>query len=382
MFIGNKKVKIVQYIISVIAMVICLFTIINYMYKESIRLLLIDIRNGFIDSGVYVKICILACVLILLIAFYIWQCMFGTLSLRWNIKIRNRKLKIKNGMFVNRYITFISALSVVVILICIIKNVQDLQQTKTKGMVINSKTIGHSFGKIDEYYYTGALEAFKYNYQKGQSCFEVDMILTSDNKIVLKHDWNYPPQEGISENNVPTEEEFLSKKINDVYTPLSLEQLFDLMLKYEDVSIVTDTKYADALNVKMQFDEFVRIAKLKSDEKLLERVIVQIYNEEMYEIVQKYGVFSNYIFTMYQRWSGEKEELIEVCRFCVNNGIDTIAISYNLYDEEVQAIIDRYHLKLYLHTLNDISEVRQYIDSGVFGVYTDEIMPEQLEEVK
>ena len=66
----------------------------------------------------------------------------------------------------------------------------------------------------------------------------------------------------------------------------------------------------------------------------------------------------------------------------MNNGIGVIAMSNNLYDKEVQEIVDRYGIDLYLHTINDLEQAKEYLKNGVTGIYTDKIMPQELEDIQ
>ena len=66
----------------------------------------------------------------------------------------------------------------------------------------------------------------------------------------------------------------------------------------------------------------------------------------------------------------------------MNYGIDVTAISENLYDEKIQQVADQYGMNLYLHTVNEIKDAKKYIRGGICGVYTDTIMPGEMEEEK
>ena len=59
-----------------------------------------------------------------------------------------------------------------------------------------------------------------------------------------------------------------------------------------------------------------------------------------------------------------------------------MAISENLYDENIQQVAERYGMNLYLHTVNEIKDAKKYVRNGICGVYTDTIMPGEMEEKK
>ena len=103
-------------------------------------------------------------------------------------------------------------------------------------ILAGTRVIAHGMGAVDEIWTEGSaplncLEGFLERYEAGVRVFEADLRLTRDGKVVLRHDW-WPAdwQEGINGASVPTREEFLSKPIFGVYTPLSFRDLL-LLLK-------------------------------------------------------------------------------------------------------------------------------------------------------
>ena len=49
--------------------------------------------------------------------------------------------------------------------------------------------IAHAGGGIDGNIYTDSLEALNQSYQNGTRLFDIDLRFTSDDEIVLRHDW-------------------------------------------------------------------------------------------------------------------------------------------------------------------------------------------------
>ena len=121
--------------------------------------------------------------------------------------------------------------------------------------------ICHALGRTQEGdTLTNSLEAFQYNYKRGQRVFEADVQITSDGKMVLRHDWvsglGQEEAFGWTEEDswAVTAEEFLSSPIYGKYTPLSLEDWFAIMREYPDIWFVTDTKYSSPFS----FTNFIK----------------------------------------------------------------------------------------------------------------------------
>ena len=101
--------------------------------------------------------------------------------------------------------------------------------------------IAHAGGAIDGELYTNCLEALDLSYSKGCKLFELDLVLTTDGKIVAQHD---PP--GI------TEAEFMARPILGKYTPLNMEAINRWFQNHPDAILVTD-KISDP---QIIFDQF------------------------------------------------------------------------------------------------------------------------------
>ena len=164
-------------------------------------------------------------------------------------------------------------------------------------------------------------------------------------------------------------------KLYDKYTPMSVDMLFELMKKYEDVWIVTDAKYADADFVRKEFEYLLERARATDSTEVLNRFVVQLYNLEMHDVVEEIYSFPAYVLTFYQMGEPEKEDMITVSRYCRQRGISQITLYYEWINPEYLAIAQRYGLEVYVHTINDAALAGQMYETGVRGIYTDYLTP-------
>ena len=377
-------VKILTLILGILAIIATGVKQIAIQHHVSYELLLYDIKSRFVDNASCAEDFYAMVVWIVLVGVVYGLILFGAVHVSCTVKVRKRSFEAdfdkKSGVISLKLVA--NLLCIVIIATSIHKYGECFEINMVQGAKTwkPTKTVGHSFGAINSDSYTGSLEAFLYNYGLGRRTMEVDLLLTTDNRLVLRHDWDEPLQEGISEMQQPTEEVFLNTKILGLYTPLSFSGLCELMMTYPDVWIVTDTKETEKEEIKKQFEVLVDTARQLSCEEVLDRMIVQIYNEEMYETVKEVYDFNNYIFTMYMRfydddWLGAATE---VCRFCVNNGIETITIGTNRISPQMKAIADRYGRNVYVHTVNDTETAEKYFEMGVIGIYTDSLYDDDL----
>lgn len=248
------------------------------------------------------------------------------------------------------------------------------REIENRHQYLDEPMVIHAMGKIDENAYTNSLEAFEMHYANGQRVFETDFSVTSDGKLVGRHDWGAGWQEGIDENHIPTESEFLEKPIYGKYTPLSIENIIELMKTRDDVVIVTDSKDSDFDAVRDEITLLVDTAKAMEAEEVLQRFAIQIYTPEMYEAVSGVYDFKNIIFTLYQIWNGDEESFVEFCRFCKSKGIRTLTADATrvMQNPQLGIIVKEYELELYVHTVNEQEEAVRLSSLGVDGIYTDD----------
>lgn len=361
-----------------IGYVIGLWVPLNLIAGESPQVLLYDLKSGFLYHMGY-----LSAVVVVLVLFVLKE--RSRVRLKWRIRFgASRFLQLPPAPDSRYYKLFYGLCIVIGVTLMAVWGISDhdTRNTRWNGTWQGDLLIGHSFSGVDESTYTGSREAFFEGYENGYRTFEVDIMFTSDDELVLVHEWPQAAEAAGHEEwkeKAPTMCEFLEAPIWGEYTPLALSDLFGLMQEYPDIWIVTDTKYTDSEQVSRQFNKLVETARVNNCAEVLERVVVQIYNERMLETVQSIYPFSSYIFTMYQRWwGGDMREFGEICRWCVSHGGDAITMPGTFSYEKAWRIASTYGIDVYVHTINDVSEAERYLDGGIRGVYTDFIRRDEL----
>ncbi len=229
--------------------------------------------------------------------------------------------------------------------------------------------IAYAGSGIDEKVGTNSLEAILLNYEAGHRVFEIDLNLTTDGDLVCVHDW--PSYSGPL-----SREDFLKRRIAGEYTAICLRDVYNLMLEHEDMYLVTDTKsfeYSEE-DTLAQFERLHGLAA-EMDEALLERIVPQIYNQRHYEMLTGVYPFQSIIYTLYA--SPDTDE--EVVRFVKDKpDIQVVTMGPVRYGKDFYNRLTGAGKLVYFFTLNDIDEVRQSIEKGARGFYTDFIMPGEI----
>ena len=267
-----------------------------------------------------------------------------------------------------------------------LRNAIPPEQRKPEGersgpeILAESSVILHALGATDGIEGLNCLEGFLEHYQAGARVFEVDLRLTSDGSVVLRHDWLGGIQEGIDPTHVPTLEEFLSAPIMDKYTPLSFRDLLLLMAQYPDVCVITDTKLLDTEAVTAQFQSMLTEAHKLGMSYLFDRMIIQIYSPDHFIVVDGLYHFPHYTYTLYQDFFGNNEQSFRnKVVFCEQNGIMGLTLNVDVWKNDYLPISDWRNINVYLHTINNADTARRLLNSGVKAIYTDSLDPADLE---
>ncbi|PTQ07518.1 hypothetical protein CWO33_22290 [Vibrio splendidus] len=130
--------------------------------------------------------------------------------------------------------------------------------------------IAHAGGGINGLKYTNSLEAMEQSIEHGFKMVELDLLISSDGRIVAVHDWK-TFHEMTNSNNTGSisSKEFESKIIYDKYKTLNISTAIDILDK-NDVVLVTDKIKNIALLSKYIIDK---------DKSIIEVFSIDKYNE-------------------------------------------------------------------------------------------------------
>lgn len=233
----------------------------------------------------------------------------------------------------------------------------------------SNRLIAHALGGINTDTYTNSYEAFLLNYQKGHRLFEADLMLTSDGHLVARHDWfaylqpSLPPDK----RNMPlTLKEFKQYAIYDRYTPLDFHDIARLMQQDPEICLVTDTKETDPELIAKQFNIIKSVAE-QVDPCILDRIIPEIYNPEMFRIVKSIYPFKHCFYSIYLTDSSDTE----VVKFVLQNEIPAVAMPAERATRSFLRLLNVNGIPAYVFTLNTAREMNKYRKIGVYGFYTD-----------
>ncbi|MEK8129788.1 phosphatidylinositol-specific phospholipase C/glycerophosphodiester phosphodiesterase family protein [Paenibacillus filicis] len=238
--------------------------------------------------------------------------------------------------------------------------------------------IAHGMGQIDGVDISNSREAFITNYERGFRVFEADLILTTDDQLVARHDWSdyltkKLRQPLASEKMIDSPmslEQFKARLILNRYHPMDVSELLSLLKDYPEAYLITDTKETDSRLVEKQFRLLVNAAK-SVDPDLLNRIVPELYTPEMIRQVRSIYPFPSFLFSLYLSSLSHDEVLKEVRTL----GVQALAMPFERAEAGWISSLKAAGAVVYTHTVNEPKEWERLRDMGVHGVYTDQSAP-------
>ncbi len=225
-------------------------------------------------------------------------------------------------------------------------------------------SILHAGGTVDGKTGTNSQEAMDISYILNAQYLEVDFRWSSDDQLVCLNDWNVRYSSSI-EDHVPLSlSEFKQIRILDEYTPMTLDLLIDWLKDHPGVRIITDVK-------EDNIEGLTLLAQTYPD--MMDRFIPQIYYYSEYDAVAELG-FQDIILTLYHMTWAEKTNASEVAEFAKAHKLWAITFGAELADTmpaSYIATLKSAGTQLLIHTVNDESEITNYLQMGIDGIYRD-----------
>ncbi|MBI9075395.1 MAG: hypothetical protein JEZ02_08295 [Desulfatibacillum sp.] len=203
------------------------------------------------------------------------------------------------------------------------------------------------------------------NYSKGYRLFELDMSMTSDNDLVLLHDWGKSLKLYFDSSVLTgrmTRAEFMAARTRSGWRQLDLDGLEHWMEQYPDALIVTDIKDDNIKGLTMISERLPGLTN---------RFLPQIYSPEEYEAVRTLG-FEHIIFTLY-RCSLPNRDILAFAEKAPLYGL-TMPVPRALKQDFAQ-VLSHQGQRVFVHTVNSAEKMRSLEKKGVFGFYTDHVAP-------
>jgi glycerophosphoryl diester phosphodiesterase len=224
--------------------------------------------------------------------------------------------------------------------------------------------IAHAGGIGNHRTYTNSLEALNNSVARGHTAIEIDFSWTSDDHLVLVHDWDREFERLFDR--LPgrlTLAEFRLTPSAYGLTHLILEDLESWLLDNPEVLVITDIKERNTEGLRLIAEEYPEHRH---------RFVPQIYRPESYIEVRELG-YDHVVFSLYRTDLSDRQ----VIEFAIANPLFGVTMPVRRAREgTLPAELAANGVRVFVHTVNDYPTANGLRTEGVYGVYTDWLSPD------
>lgn len=244
--------------------------------------------------------------------------------------------------------------------------------------------IAHGCGGIDGYIYTDSMEAIENSYLNGTRLFDIDLRFSSDNQIIIRHDWDYDlgqPEFDYIRNSdswaskykqgqrardiLPSKDKFIQTPIYGKYHAISFDDVYQWAKLHKNTYFVLDTKEDVIETYRWIIDNY------GFDKSFLDQIVVSCYDvNDLKEIFNIYD-FKNVMLRKYEVYYIDFDDFINNC---IKYKVKAVSVSLDYYDnyEGIKKLHDL-GIKIYWAIENDIENYKNnHIGDGVISDWITE----------
>lgn len=242
-----------------------------------------------------------------------------------------------------------------------------------QGTMFDSGLVAHALGGIDGYTYLNSKEGFEDSYARGMRFIEVDLCFSADGRLICSHGFKEADVErmgiqGVTVGNPPEYEAWNVMRFHGTYTTQDAEDILHYMESYPELYVEFDMR-------SLKGEDAYRMAEavidtFGTDLALYQRILIQVYSPEMYEIFKEVYDFPVMQFYMTKAFCKDIDTYIG---FCQDHEITSIAISDSYVTDEILEKLLNSGIKIMVHTVDDPVKAQMYLDQGVTVICTNHL---------
>lgn len=226
----------------------------------------------------------------------------------------------------------------------------------------NTKLVAHACGKYNGMAYTNSLNALDASYENGFRLFEVDFHFTSDHHIVLIHDWNGTEKKLLgTTKKVYSYNKFKNAKVIHKLVLMDIDTLVSWLKIHNDAFIVTDCKDNNLVMLKDISTEYPNMTQ---------RFLPQMGLFSEYQKLKQIG-YKNIILALYKTNYVDDD----IIKFVKTHNLIAVSMPEKRAETNLPLKLKKLNVEVFAHTVNSLSQYRRLLNNGVYGIYTDSIVP-------
>ncbi len=243
-----------------------------------------------------------------------------------------------------------------------------------------NRLVMHAGGGVDGQTYLNCMEGLEHCLENGCYAVELDFAWTDYGKIVISHRLNQVPY-GDDLSRVQSDpaayDEFYEGKVCFKYTPIRPEALLSYMKEHPELRIITDCKG----NLEEILTGLLEMARAQDCEEVMGQFVIQIYEEADYDTAGSVYPFQDWIFTLYN-YPYDRLSWSKITAFCLDHDIEVVTMSEDYAKEADLELLSEMGIKVYVHTINSLYETQKLFQKGVYGIYTDYLVRDDLRYIE
>lgn len=238
------------------------------------------------------------------------------------------------------------------------------------------KLVAHALGGIDGYTYLNSKEGCEDSYSKGMRFIETDLFLSADGALICSHGFKKADVErmGIAELTVGTPPESAvwdKMRFFDTYSTTDGDDILYYLETYPELYFEFDMR-------SLKGEDAYRMAravvdKFGKDSEIFQRILIQVYSIEMYEIFKEVYDFPVIQFYLTESYCKEIDTYID---FCKSHDIVSVAVSDSYVTDEILDKLRNSGIKILVHTIDDVQKAEDYLEKGVTVICTNHLYME------
>lgn len=216
----------------------------------------------------------------------------------------------------------------------------------------NISVITHAGGGLQGMSYLNCKEALPFYYEKGNRVFEYDVEKTDREYILAHTDKNNP--EG---------------NLEGRFTPLSLAECLAFLQAHKNMRVIFDCKFEDLGTFAN------RVKELVQDGKVLQRIVIQVFNErDILDIRQVYDFKLLYVCMYATNYA-------EAVQTCIKHKIGAVSVSVKALNERADwCVFEKNDICVFAYTVNTLKAYKALKAQGVTGAFSDFLYESDVEE--
>ena len=212
--------------------------------------------------------------------------------------------------------------------------------------------------------YNNHAVALQNSINNGYKIIELDLILTSDEKLVCSHGWKKQTYNdtGVKYNSnepIMSYDRFMNTKIQGKYKTMDVYDWKEYVINNPNILWEVDLRTISYYEASVTAEKLCEAFDYNSE--LLNRMLIQVGSKDMYMAFSETFDFKYYQYFIHK---SELSKIDSILKFCKKHNFAGMAVNSNYMTKERIDKIHNSNMKVLCYTVDDIKQAKKYINMG------------------